>query len=764
MFLKVIRRIVYLFSIGLAALFLAVLLLISPIAEYVIEKYSVEWTGRRIEMDYLRINLLNGVVKVGNLRVFEAASNEVFVGLGSLYINSDLYSFISGSNIVPEITLENPVVTVKQDGEKFNFDDLIVRFQDSAASTDTVQSEPVRYLLKHLGIRNGTLNYICATPGINAGVVRLNLDCSDIAWDDPQIVIKTDFSVRSGGHTKAALDFNPESGAYNLSLDLKDFNIKLLYPYLNDYLFVKSLDGLFSTSLVVRGNTDRPADISAGGMMSIRNFSLVDTTSEQLASIGALQIDIDSINSGSNIYYFKNIIVDRPFVRFAMYDDGYNFDRIMVPEAAADTLTGDAPVEDYANIFRMMADYIAYFTREYKVSNYKADNLRLTNGEIYYTDYTLEDKFAYHLDSLQLISENLNSADDRLKVTLDARMNTSGVMSGTMQVNPDGFSEMEIGYSIRELLLSDVNPYSVYYVASPFVQGRLSFESKTTIRDHQLKSENILSINQIQVGEKVKNSTAMNLPVKLAVSLLKDLHGNIKLSIPVEGDLNDPTYKWGRALLQVLKNIVVKAAVAPYKLLAGMFGGDEDQYKEIRMKFLQTKLLPSESDKLENLVKALKSKPELAIGLVQLTDSQHETEALALFMAKQEFLGLKNADSLGQAEISRINSVENRDSLFNSWVDHRIGQSLGLQSVQQKVIRIYGNETLKSEVANFEQLRALEVVKFFSARGIDKSRITMQENVMQNVQTAQTGPVFKLSYLIKGEDSVMSEGSQPYDN
>jgi len=764
MFLKVIRRIAYLILIGLAAFIIAVLLLISPIAEYIIEKYSVEWTGRRIEMDYLRINLLNGVVKAGNLRVYEAASDEVFVGLGMLYVNSDLYSLFSGSNIIPELTLENPVVTVKQDGEKFNFDDLIVRFQDSSSSSDTVQSEPVRYLLKHLGIRNGTLNYICSTPGINAGVVRLNLDCSDIAWDDPQIGIRTDFSIRSGGQTKAALDFNPESGDYNLSFDLKDFNIKLLYPYLKDYLFVQSLDGLFSTNLKVRGNTDRPADISAGGMMSIRNFSIVDTTSEQLASIGALQIDIDTISSGRDIYYFKNIVVDRPFVRFAMYDDGYNFDRIMVPEAANDTLTADAPVEDYANVFRIMADYIAYFTREYKVSNYKADNFRLTNGEIYYTDYTLEDKFAYHLDSLQLISENLNSADDRLKVTLNARMNTSGVMNGTMQVNPDGFSEMEIAYSIRELLLSDINPYSVYYVAMPFVQGRLYFESNTTIHDLKLKSENTLRIDQIQVGEKVKNSTAMNLPVKLAVSLLKDLHGNIRLSIPVEGDLNDPTYKWGRALLQVLKNIVVKAAVAPYKLLAGMFGGDEDQYREIRMKFVQTKLLPAESDKLENLVKALNAKPELAIGLVQLTDSQHETEALALFRAKKEFLGFNNTDSLGLAEMSRINSVENRDSLFNRWVDQRIGQSQGLQSVQQKVIRIYGSEILKTEVANFERLRALEVVNFFAARGIDKSRITMQEVVIQNVQTAQTGPVFNLSYLIKGDDPVESGDSQLHDN
>ena len=761
MFLKVIRRIFVLVFIVLVSLLVAIFLLISPIAEYVAEKYSIEMTGRNIQMDNLRINLLTGVVRARNLRVYEPSSSGVFVGIGLLYVNTDLFSFLSGSNSIREIRLENPVVNISQKGEKFNFDDLISRFTASEATSDTKSAEPVKYLLQRTVVLNATINYSCSAPSIKAGIDKLNIDLSPIAWNDPMIGVKSDFSVRSGGKTKAALNFNAESGDYNLKLDLKDLDIKLLFPYLRDYILVKSLDGLFSSNLTVKGNTDRPADISAAGFLAMRNFSMTDTTSEALASFGALSIEIDTINSGRDMYYFKNILLDRPFVRFAMYDDGYNFDRIMITDATSDTLNGDAPPEEYANIFRMMADYIAYFTSEYKVSNYKANSFRLTNGEIFYTDYTLEDKFAYHLDSMQLISENLNSANDRLMVSLYARMNTSGVMNGTMQVNPDGFSDMEIAYSIKELLLSDINPYSVYYVASPFIQGQLSFESNTTIRDLLLKSENILRIDQVKVGEKVKNSTAMDIPVKLAVSLLKDLHGNIRLSIPVEGDLNDPTYRWGKALLQVLKNIVVKAAVAPYKLLAGMFGGDEDQYKEIRMKFIQPKLLPAEATKLDNLVNALKSKPELAIGLVQQSDSQHELEVLALYKAKQDFLGIKSIDSLSLVDLSRIKSVSNRDSLFNVWVNSRIGQAQSLLSVQQKVVRLYGIENLRPEVENLEKLRASEIVNYFVSRGIDKSRITMHDKIVQNPQTAQTGPVFNLTYLIRDEEPLKPEDIQP---
>ncbi|MFH1120087.1 MAG: DUF748 domain-containing protein [Bacteroidota bacterium] len=764
MILKIFRRLTYLLVITLIALLVTLFLLISPIAEYFLERNSIVYTGRQIELDNLKINLINGVIRAENLRIYEDSSKEVFIGLNHFLVNTDIYSFISGSNRIREIALDGLNITLRQDGEKYNFDDLILRFSDSSSTTGSAGGEPVKYRLDKLGVKNSNIRYICTTPEVKAGIVSLNMDCEKIAWNNPVIEIKSDFSIESGGHTKAAFIYNLETDDFGLSLDLRKFDIRLLYPYLRNYLFVQSLDGLFSASLRIKGNAERPADISASGLLDIHDFSIIDTTAEELASIGAIHIEIDSLNSGKDIYYFGNIIVDKPFVRFAMYDDGYNFDRIMVTSESADSVSGDAPVEEYANIFRIMADYIAYFTREYQISNYKANGFRLTNGEVYYTDYTLEDKFQYHLDSLQLVSDNLNSKDDRLVVSLEAVMNTSGQMIGAMSVNPQGFSEMDIRYTIEELLLSDINPYSVYYVATPFVQGRLFFESNTNIKDQKLKSENKLRIEQISVGEKIKNSTAMNLPVKLAVSLLKDLDGNINVSIPVVGDLNDPTYKWGRALLQVLKNIVIKAAVAPYRLLAGMFGGNEEQYKEISMTFLQIKPGQGEIRNMENLVRALISKPELAIGLTQQTNTDREIEALALYKAKCDFLGYHCTDSIGLSEFSEVNSISNRDSLFNTWLENRIGQAQNLVSVQQKVISLYGRESLNAETVKMENHRSAWMVNYFVTRGIDITRVKVPDRVDQSEQSSQTGPVFKISYFIKGDEEQTGEEAYKPEN
>ena len=53
---------------------------ISPIAKMVIEKNSEKWTGRKITMDALFINLLGLDAKIEGLKMYEAGSDTLFLG------------------------------------------------------------------------------------------------------------------------------------------------------------------------------------------------------------------------------------------------------------------------------------------------------------------------------------------------------------------------------------------------------------------------------------------------------------------------------------------------------------------------------------------------------------------------------------------------------------------------------------------------------------------------------------------------------------
>ena len=58
----------------------------------------------------------------------------------------------------------------------------------------------------------------------------------------------------------------------------------------------------------------------------------------------------------------------------------------------------------------------------------------------------------------------------------------------------------------------------------------------------KLDSQNNIFIDQFTFGEKVESPQATSLPVKLAVALLKDRKGEIKLDLPVTGSLDDPKF------------------------------------------------------------------------------------------------------------------------------------------------------------------------------------------------------------------------------
>lgn len=732
---------------------------ISPVAEYLIEKNSREWTGRKIEMDRLVINLLNGKVGIKQLKVYETDDRGLFVAAGKIRINTALLSFLTGRNIVEDVLIENAIIQVLQNGESFNFDDLILRFAAGDTVEEPADGAPVAFEVRNIEIRNNTLNYKGASPLVNISIENLNITCPVISSADPRISISATCAFNQGGDLTADLFFNQETSVYNLKAGITDFSLTHLYPYMKDYLLVESLEGLVSADLRLDGNAGNPADIAASGDFVLREFSVADTTGEVIASVGKLLIDADSINSAGNVYHFGVINIDRPYVKFAVYDDGINFDRMLIAAEEVDSVnTGTVPVEDYANLFRMIADYVQFYTSQYKVSNYKAGKVLITNGRVVYTDYTLEDKFQYELDSLFISSENLNSSSERINVVMKSKLNQTGIFSGNLSINPDGYSEMEMNYSIKGIRLSDINPYSVYYVATPFIDGDLTFENEIYIRDHKLKSENRLFIERVVAGKRVQNNTAMNIPVRLAISVLRDLKGNIRLSIPVEGDLDDPDYRWGKALLQVLKNLAIKAAVAPYRLVADMFGGSEDDYREMKMEFLQQQPDQDNLVTLGRIAEVILNKPELSVHFTPGNSREAEIEFLATYMAKQKFLGLGFSDSLSPEDDLRIRQISNRDPGFTAWLGEQSGVSAALASVQEKSVQLSGRAHLETRISAIEEERTRNVKNYLISKGISADRIKMSGPSAANTGNFGQTPSFAISFAVSDEE-IESESS-----
>lgn len=751
------RRIIYIFLIALASLIFLAFIFISPIAKYVIEKNSEQWTGRKITMKHLWVNLFTGTVHASGLKVFEPKSNEVFFNCGDLNISVSLRKLLSSEYDFGHIKLKEPEIHIIQNGSHFNYDDLVKRFSSSPpANKNSKPSAPTKYWVRNIEVADATISYVTSSPKASVSLINFNLSCPELSYNKPAIVATTDFGLKTGGTINSALHLNSNTLAYSLKLAVNKLNVDFLFPYVHDYMKINSLDGLISTNMNVTGNFNTPDAIALSGIAQTQQFSLVDNTGEKLTAANNVTISIDTLNTQQNLYRFDTISLDQPYLALSMYNDGYNFERIMTqpPSAAA---SSDSSSSSYTNVFQMMAGYLKDIVQQYIISNYVVNRFAINKGEFIFTDYTLEDKFRYDLDEINVTSGDLNSKKDRVNLAFDSRLNTSGQLKGTMSVNPDGFRDMDLNFTVTNFLMPDMNPYFVHYVATPFNEGMVVYESNTTVKNDRLNSRNKVTIRKITAGKKVKSKTAYKLPVRLAVSLLKDVNGNINLDIPVEGNLADPKYRLGKVIWGIVKNIIVKAATAPARLLSRAFGGKPEDYDEIRFNYFQKGLSADQLHIADNLAKALADKPALSLSLIQVNNKEDEMEKMALLQAKEQYLGITISDSLTTVQKSKVDSVDNTDSLFGAWVDNQMHIQSSLNSIQNRCVQLIGKDKLSAAVDQLMQDRNTALATFFTQQNIAPGRVTISNTTDAKQASAATAPVYMISFNAGDEQDTTTE-------
>jgi hypothetical protein len=693
----------------LLGLVLLVVVFISPISKYLIEKYSEEYTGRKIVMKSLSINIFNGSITAKDFTIYEAKSSKVFFKTAVLDLNITVYKLWAGKYDITAFTLEHPSIQIVQKGDHFNYDDLMKRFveEDPKVKKDS-SAQPVQYWVRNIKVNNATVIYTNTKPLTKIELIKGDVSIPLIAWNDPLYKIQSGFSLATGGDCKAYLVFNANTYDYKVKAAASKLSISFMYPYLKDYMKVKSLEGLLEANIWLTGNFNQPTAVALSGSIKANQFAIVDDTNELLTAIDETDIKIDTINTAKNKYNFSSITMDHPFFRLSMYDKGFNYERIMTTPMA---ISGDTSSTVYSNVFLMMSGYLQEIVRAYDVNNYKVNQLRVTRGQCIFTDYTHGDKFRYVLDSMTLSSDRLSSSNPYLLFAVKSRLNTSGKLQGTLKVDPKHYKDVDIDASIKELLITDFNPYSKYYVATPFLNGTISYVNRTIVVGGKLDSKNVLDVQQIKTGKKVKNSTAMNLPVPLAVSLLKDVKGNIHLDIPVKGSLDDPKFKWGKVVWEVVKNLIVKAVTAPFRLLANLFGGKEDDFKEMQFDYVQTAILPNQQTVLDRLAKIATDKPDIKLELTQVTNIADETEAIAVFSMKKKYLGIPDDIDASQVK-HRTDSITNNDADFVKYINAKLGSTSLLQSTEEKCVEIIGSNKIAPQVQVLMQKRNEAVMNY----------------------------------------------------
>ena len=102
-----------------------VLIFMSPIAKYLIEKYDEKYTGRKITIDWVYVNPFTGYMHLNNPKIYESGSDSVFFSSESIDINFALRKMLFKTFEITQLEFDKPNGKLIWDLKKLNIDDLI---------------------------------------------------------------------------------------------------------------------------------------------------------------------------------------------------------------------------------------------------------------------------------------------------------------------------------------------------------------------------------------------------------------------------------------------------------------------------------------------------------------------------------------------------------------------------------------------------------------------------------------------------------------
>lgn len=258
------------------------------------------------------------------------------------------------------------------------------------------------------------------------------------------------------------------------------------------------------------------------------------------------------------------------------------------------------------------------------------DELLLSGGSLDYTDNFIKPNFRANLTDIGGRIGRIASAQSvDSPVDIKAKLNGSGPVAISGGINPLAATpSLDLTASASEIELTRFATYSTKYTGYPIVKGKLQVDLHYALRDGALNANNHIFIDQFTFGDRVESASATNLPVRLAISLLKNARGEIDLDVPVSGSLSDPQFNVGRLIWSALLNLIGKAVTSPFSLLASAFGGNADELGSIAFEPGSAVLATSEQAKLARIAQALADKPAVKLDLVGRADPASDGPAL----------------------------------------------------------------------------------------------------------------------------------------
>ncbi|MEX3773895.1 DUF748 domain-containing protein [Pseudomonas sp. MYb118] len=468
-------------------------------------------------------------------------------------------------------------------------------------------AKPWQVLLKDVQLRDYQVHLADrkAQPAVALDLKPLNLDLQNFdSLNGSPFTLKLDTGVGKQGRINAEGEVNLAPVSANLKVKTQDIDLRVAQSYINPFIRLELRSGMLGSDLAVNLKSVEPLALSVTGRAQIDQLHTLDTLKTR-DFLKWQQVVVE----GLNYQHGDSLSIDRinlfqPYVRFMINDDRTtNVDDLLIPQPA-DSSAKTSAAKPAAGKDKPLGIHIG--------------GIAINDGSANFADFSLTPNFA---TAIQQLNGQIGTIDSRQAkpATVDVKGKVDRYAPVTIKgaVNPfDPMASLDIATSFKRVELTTLTPYSGKFAGYRIRKGRLNLDLHYLITKGQLKAENKVVVEQLQLGEKVDSPDAVSLPLKLAIALLKDVDGKISIELPVTGDLNNPQFSVMPIVWQTLRNLIVKAAAAPFKMIGGLIsGGGSEDLGTVSFAPGSSDLSKDAEGSLVKLSQALKERPALRLEI-----------------------------------------------------------------------------------------------------------------------------------------------------
>ncbi|VVP41369.1 hypothetical protein PS876_04866 [Pseudomonas fluorescens] len=499
---------------------------------------------------------------------------------------------------------------------------------DSPKPEPSAPDKPWQVLLKDVQLRNYTVHVAdrSANPPVTLDVTPLNVDLQDFdSLNGSPFKLKLDTGLGKQGKILADGTVNLAPVNAQLNVKTQDIDLRVAQSYINPFIRLELRSGMLGSDLKVNLKSTEPLALSVTGRAQIDQLHTLDTLKTR-DFLKWQQVVVEGLNyqHGDSLSIDK-VNLFQPYVRFMINDDRTtNIDDLLIPQPADSGTTTAA----------------AKPASKDKPLGIRIGGIAINDGSANFADFSLTPNFA---TAVQQLNGQIGTIDSRQSkpATVDIKGKVDRYAPVTIKgaVNPfDPMASLDITTSFKRVELTTLTPYSGKFAGYRIRKGRLNLDLHYLITKGQLKAENKVVVEQLQLGERVDSPDATSLPLKLAIALLKDVDGKISIELPVTGDLNNPQFSVMPIVWQTLRNLIVKAAAAPFKMIGGLVsGGGSQDLGTVSFAPGSSELNKDAEGALIKLSQALKERPALRLEIEGVAAKSSDGPLLAEQRLEREY-------------------------------------------------------------------------------------------------------------------------------